>query len=156
MPVEHHRGEYTLSDDPARIDPVAVHAYLVRSHWAEGISLELVRKGIAGSVCVGVYHPTAGQVAFARVVTDRATFGYLCDVYVLEDHRRRGLAKWMMEALMSHPDLQGLRRFSLMTKDAHEVYRPFGFAPAAHPERYMEIARPDIYLTAHGSAGGRS
>ena len=146
MAVEHHRGEYTLSDNPARIDPVAVHAYLVKSYWAEGIPLELVRKCIAGSLCVGVYHPAAGQVAFARVVTDRSTFGYLCDVYVLEDHRRRGLAKWMMESLMSHPDLQGLRRFSLMTKDAHDVYRPFGFAPAAHPERYMEIARPGIYL----------
>lgn len=156
MPVEQRCGEYTLSDDPARIDPVAVHAYLVRSHWAEGIPLDLVRKGITHSLCVGVYHPVGGQVAFARVVTDRATFGYLCDVYVLEDHRRRGLAKWMMEVLMAHPDLQGLRRFSLMTKDAHDVYRPFGFAPAAHPDRYMEIARPGLYLTTRDSTGDRS
>ena len=144
--VEHHRGDYTLSDDPARIDAVAVHAYLTHSYWAEGLSLELVRRCVAGSLCVGVYHPTAGQVAFARVVTDRASFAYLCDVYVLDDHRGRGLAKWMMEALTAHPDLQGLRRFVLVTKDAHEVYRPFGFTAPAFPERYMEIARPGLYL----------
>lgn len=144
--MEQHRGEYTLSDDPARIDAVAVHAYLVRSHWAAGIPLELVRRSIAGSLCVGVYHPVAGQVGFARVVTDRATFAYLCDVYVLEAHRRRGLGKWMVEALVTHPDLQGLRRFVLQTKDAHDIYRPFGFAAPPHPERQMEIARPGLYL----------
>jgi GNAT superfamily N-acetyltransferase len=95
--VEQSRGDYTLSDDPARVDAVAVHAYLTRSYWAEGISLELVKRCIAGSLCVGVYHLIAGQVAFARVVTDRASFAYLCDVYVLEEHRGRGLSKWMME-----------------------------------------------------------
>jgi GNAT superfamily N-acetyltransferase len=140
------RGEYTLSDDPARIDAVAVHAYLTRSYWAEGISLDLVKRCIAGSLCVGVYHANAGQVAFARVVTDRASFAYLCDVYVLDEHRGRGLAKWMMESVTAHPDLQGLRRFILVTKDAHELYRPFGFTAPAFPERYMEIARPGLYL----------
>ena len=144
--LEHHRGDYTLSDDPTRVDVVAVHAYLTRSYWAEGISLDLVERCVAGSLCVGVYHATAGQVAFARVVTDRASFAYLCDVYVLDDHRGRGLAKWMMEALTAHPDLQGLRRFVLVTKDAHELYRPFGFTAPAFPERYMEIARPGLYL----------
>jgi GNAT superfamily N-acetyltransferase len=141
-----HRGEYTLSDDPARVDAVAVHAYLTRSYWAEGISPELVRRCIAGSLCVGVYHAADGQVGFARVITDRATFAYLCDVYVLEGHRGRGLGKWMMEAVMSHPELQGLRRFVLVTQDAHELYRPFGFGPPAFPERYMEIARPGLYV----------
>lgn len=140
------RGEYTLSADPARIDAAAVHAYLTRSYWAEGISLELVKKCIDGSLCVGVYHPDAGQVGFARVVTDRATFAYLCDVYVLENHRGRGLGKWLMEAVMAHPDLQGLRRFVLVTQDAHALYRPFGFTAPAFPERYMEIARPGLYL----------
>ena len=143
---DQHRGEYTLSDDPARIDPAAVHAYLVRSYWAEGIPLELVRKSIAHSLCFGVYHPVAGQVGFARIVTDKATFAYLCDVYVLEDHRGRGLGRWLMEAVMAHPDLQGLRRWMLVTKDAHELYRPFGFTAPAFPERYMEIARPGLYL----------
>jgi GNAT superfamily N-acetyltransferase len=144
--VEQRRGDYTLSDDPARVDAVAVHAYLTQSYWAEGISLDLVERCIAGSLCVGVYHATAGQVAFARVVTDRASFAYLCDVYVLDDHRRRGLAKWMMEAISAHPDLQGLRRFVLVTKDAHDLYLPFGFTAPAFPERYMEIARPGLYL----------
>ena len=145
MPILHPRGEYTLSADPARVDAVAVHAYLTRSYWAEGISLELVKRCIAGSLCVGVYHETAGQVGFARVITDRASFAYLCDVCVLEAHRGRGLGKWMMEAVMAHPDLQGLRRFVLVTQDAHELYRPFGFTAPAYPERYMEIARPGLY-----------
>lgn len=144
--MEQHRGEYTLSDDPARIDVGAVHAYLTRSYWAEGIPLDLVRRSIAGALCVGVYHATVGQVGFARVVTDRATFGYLCDVYVLEGHRGHGLGKWLVEATLAHPDLQGLRRLVLVTKDAHEVYRPFGFTAPAHPDRYMEIARPGLYL----------
>lgn len=144
--MEQTRGEYTLSDDPARIDAVAVHAYLSRSYWAEGIPLELVKRGIAGSLCVGVYHPVAGQVGFTRVVTDRATFAYLCDVYVLEGHRGHGLGKWMMQAVMEHPDLQGLRRWMLVTKDAHALYRPFGFTAPAHPDRHMEIARPGLYL----------
>ena len=140
-----HRGEYTLSDDPARIDVTAVQAYLTRSHWAEGISLDLVKRCIAGSLCIGVYHSSAGQVGFARVITDRASFAYLCDVYVLDDHRGRGLGKWMTDAVMAHPDLQGLRRFVLVTKDAHELYRPFGFTAPAQPDRYMEIARPGLY-----------
>lgn len=106
-----------------------------------------MRRCIAGSLCVGVYHATAGQVAFARVVTDRATFAYLCDVYVLEGHRGHGLSKWMMEAITAHPELQGLRRWVLVTKDAHELYRAFGFTEPAFPERYMEIARPGLYLT---------
>lgn len=148
--ITDNRGEYTLSDDQARIDAVAVHAYLTRSYWAEGISLHLVKRCIAGSLCVGVYHSVAGQVGFARVISDRASFAYLCDVYVLEDHRGRGLAKWMMEAVMTHPDLQGLRRFVLVTKDAHELYRPFGFDALTGPERYMEIARPGLYLKASG------
>lgn len=147
--MNHHcstRCEYTLSDDPARVDAVAVHAFLTRSYWAEGITLDLVKRCITGSVCVGVYHTDGGQVGFARVVTDRASFAYLCDVYVLQDYRGRGLATWMIEALIAHADLQGLRRFVLVTKDAHELYRPFGFTAPAFPDRYMEIARPGLYL----------
>jgi len=143
---EWRRSEYTLSFDTGRLDVGAIHAYLSLSYWAEGIPIEVVRRSIPASLCVGVYHESDGQVAFARVITDRATFAYLCDVYVLEAHRERGLAKWMMEAIVAHPDLQGLRRFMLVTRDAHELYRPFGFTEPANPNRYMEIARPGIYL----------
>jgi len=139
------RGEYTLSDDPARVDATAVQDYLTQSYWAEGISLDLVKRCIEGSLCFGVYHASAGQVGFARVITDRASFAYLCDVYVLEGHRGRGLSKWMMGAVMAHADLQGLRRFVLVTKDAHDLYRPFGFTAPVQPDRYMEIARPGLY-----------
>jgi GNAT superfamily N-acetyltransferase len=144
--MERTRGEYALSDDPARVDVAAVHAYLTRSYWAEGIPLDLVRRAVAGSLCVGVYHPTAGQVGFTRVVTDRATFAYLRDVYVLDAHRGHGLGKWMVEAVTTHPDLQGLRRWMLVTKDAHSLYARFGFVPPAFPDRHMEIARPGLYL----------
>jgi ribosomal protein S18 acetylase RimI-like enzyme len=144
MPTDPRRGEYELSTDPGRLIVTDIHAYLSRSYWAAHIPIELVRRAIAGSLCVGVYH-AGRQVAFARVVTDRATFAYLCDVYVLEDHRDRGLARWMMEAVVTHPDLQGLRRFVLHTRDAHGLYREFGFTESANPRGYMEIARPDPY-----------
>ena len=112
-----------------------------RSFWAEGIPRELVAKSIANSLCFGLFDGGA-QVGFARVVTDRATFAYLCDVYVLESHRGRGLGKWLIEAVMAHPDLQDLRRFQLVTRDAHGLYAPHGFAPPGDPEWQMEIFRP--------------
>jgi GNAT superfamily N-acetyltransferase len=127
------------------MDVAAVHAYLTRSYWAEGISQELVARAIRGSLCFGVFH-AGKQVAFARVVSDRATFAYLADVYVLEEHRGRGLATWLMEEVVKHPDLQGLRRFVLATRDAHPLYARFGFVPLARPEIFMEINRPGIYL----------
>jgi len=117
---------------------------LSRSYWAAHIPIELLRRAIVGSLCVGVYH-AGRQVSFARVVTDRATFAYLCDVYVLEEHRGRGLARWMMEAVTAHPDLQGLRRFVLHTRDAHGLYREFGFTDPANPRGYLEITRADPY-----------
>ena len=140
-------GEYTVSADPGRLDLAAVHALLDRTYWSAGIPLPVLARAVAHSVCVGVYHETAGQVGFARVVTDRATFAYLCDVVVAEGHRGRGLSKRMMEAVMAHPDLQGLRRFCLVTKDAHDLYRRYGFAPAAEADGYMHIAGgPGFYL----------
>lgn len=142
--VERVRGGYTISTDPSRLDVDAVHAFLSRSYWSPGIPIEVVRKAIAGSIAFGVYHG-AEQVGFARVVTDRATFAYLADVYVLEEHRGRGLATWLVETILAHPDLQGLRRFSLMTRDAHALYRRFGFGPASNPGGYMEILRRDVY-----------
>ncbi len=144
------REGYVISTDPARMDAVAVHAYLVRSYWAEGIPLGTVRQALANSLCFGLFHDTE-QVGLARVVTDRATFAYLCDVYVLEAHRGRGLGEWLMSAVMSHPDLQGLRRFSLATRDAHGLYEKYGFQPLSRPDSHMEIVRPGLYLPATAS-----
>jgi GNAT superfamily N-acetyltransferase len=144
-PIELTRGEYVVSTDRSRIDVTAVHAFLSRSYWSPGIPEDVVRRGIAGAICFGLYHGRE-QVGFARVITDRATYAYLADVYVLEAHRGRGLAKWMMEVIMSHPSLQRLRRFSLSTRDAHSLYSQFGFELVANPERQMEIMRRDIYL----------
>jgi GNAT superfamily N-acetyltransferase len=141
------RGPYTVSTDTARLDIDAIHAYLTRSYWAEGISRDLVARSIDGSLCFGLYDGSR-QIGFARVITDRATFAYLCDVYVLEERRGLGLGKWLMEAVVSHPALQGLRRFVLVTRDAHGLYAQFGFQPLASPGGYMEIARPGLYRRA--------
>jgi GNAT superfamily N-acetyltransferase len=144
---EKTRGEYLLTADCQRIDVAATHAFLSRSYWAEGISMDLVARSIASSLCFGLFHAER-QVGFARVVTDRATFAYLCDVYVLEEHRGRGLGKWLVEELRSHPDLQGLRRFLLVTKDAHSLYAGLGFQPPANPAGFMEIVVPGLYKRA--------
>lgn len=138
---------WSISTDPRQLDVDAIHAYLSRSYWAEGIPRELVAKSIAGSLCFGLYDGEQNdrQVGFARVITDRATFAYLCDVYVLAEHRGKGLGRMLLGAVVSHPDLQGLRRWSLVTRDAHGLYQQFGFVPLASPERHMEIARPGMY-----------
>ncbi len=138
------RGEYRITCDPRAADVDAIQAYLARSYWAEGIPREVVAGAIAGSVPFSLFHGDQ-QVGFARVITDRATYAYLADVYVLEEHRGRGLGKWLIETVMSHPDLQGLRRMGLVTRDAHTLYEPFGFRPLAAPERHMEISRPNPY-----------
>ena len=144
-PIESVRGEYVISTDRSRIDVAAVHAFLSQTYWSPGIPEDVVRRGIAGAICFGIYRGSE-QVGFARVITDQATYAYLSDVYVLESHRGRGLSKWLMEVIMSHPSLQGLRRFALSTRDAHGLYRQFGFEPVASPERQMEIMRRNIYL----------
>lgn len=144
MFVEERQDNFLISTDPSRLDARTIHAYLDRSYWAAGIPMDVVERAIRGSLCFGLYDD-GRQIGFARVVTDRATFAYLADVYVLESYRGRALSKWMMRVIMTHPDLQGLRRFSLVTKDAHGLYAQFGFTPIAHADRYMEIARPDIY-----------
>ena len=142
------RGPYELSTDPARLDLEAIHAYLTRSYWSPGIPRDVVDRAAANSLCFGLYHAGEGQVGFARVVTDRATFAYLCDVYVLEGHRGHGLSKWLMTAIVEHPELQGLRRFMLGTKDAHGLYAQYGFTPLDNPARMMEILRPQVYRQA--------
>jgi GNAT superfamily N-acetyltransferase len=137
------RGEFTLTWDPAEQRPEDIHAFLTRCYWAAGIPLETVRRSMGHSLCFGIL--TGGrQVGFSRVVTDRTTFAYLCDVYVLEEYRGRGLASWMLETVLAHPDLQGLRRFCLATRDAHTLYARFGFTALAKPESYMEIKRKDL------------
>ena len=142
--MEEHRGEFVLTTDVARLDVAAVHAYLTTSYWAEGIPLETLERSLKGSICFGLLHG-ARQVGFARIISDGATFAYLADVYVLEEFRGQGLSKWMMECMKKHPDLQGLRRWMLATRDAHGLYRQYGFQPLAKPERFMEILGPDVY-----------
>ena len=127
------------------MDLDAIHAYLSRSYWAEGVPREIVERSLLGSLAFGLFHG-GRQVGLARVVTDRATFAYLCDVYVLEEHHGRGLGRWLIESVMAHPDLQGLRRFSLVTRDAHALYNTFGFSALASPDGHMEIVRPGLYL----------
>lgn len=136
------------------MDVDAVHAYLCgESYWARGIPRETVARAIQHSLCFGVFDGAA-QVAFARVVTDRATFGYLADVYVLQPYRGRGISKWMMQAVDAHPELQGLRRWALVTKDAQPLYAQFGWTPVSRPERHMERSDPDLYTRLAASGGG--
>lgn len=137
-----------LSTDAREMDVDAIHAFLSgESYWARGVPRETVERSLRNSLCFGVFDGDA-QVAFARVITDRATFAYLADVYVLPAFRGRGISRWLMEAATAHPDLQGLRRWMLMTQDAHGLYAGFGFRPLAHPGRAMERVDPDVYTGA--------
>jgi GNAT superfamily N-acetyltransferase len=141
MANEWHRGEYTISDDRARLDIKVIQKFLsTESYWATGRSLEKVQRSIDNSLSFGVYRGEE-QIGFARVVTDYATFAWLADVFVLDESRGRGLAKWLVEVIISHPRLQGFRRWVLATKDAHDLYRRYGFRELHRPERWME--RPD-------------
>ncbi|MBI2813088.1 MAG: GNAT family N-acetyltransferase [Opitutae bacterium] len=143
--LEHRHGAYLISDDPARLDAVAIHGYLTRSYWSENIPLETVQRALHGSLCIGAYAAGGEQVGLVRIISDHATYAYLCDVYVLEEHRGHGLAKTMLALTLRHPKLQGLRTWSLRTRDAHGLYAPFGFKPVEHPESYMVLRFPDVY-----------
>jgi ribosomal protein S18 acetylase RimI-like enzyme len=137
---------YEISTEQSRLDIDAIHAYLVRSYWSPGIPREIVARAARNSLCFGAYEIATGkQVGFTRVVTDQATFAYLCDVYVLEEHRAHGLGKAMMRAAMAHPALSGARRVMLATRDAHGLYRQYGFVDTTGNVNLMEIVRPDIY-----------
>lgn len=138
------RGEFEVSTDPGRNDLAMVYEFLTNSYWARGVPREIVERSIQNSLCFGIYRG-AQQAGFARTITDYATFAYLADVFVIETYRGRGLGKWLVECIRSHPQLQGLRRWSLITRDAHELYRPFGFAEVANPERWMEIHDAQVY-----------
>ena len=135
---------YELTVEQSRIDVVATHAYLTRSYWSPGIPLETVQRALANSLCVAVRHEDA-QVAFGRVITDYATFAWLADVHVLEEHRGLGLSKAMVVALQEHPKLQGLRRWGLHTLDAHGLYTQLGWNGQATPERMMERVFTNLY-----------
>jgi GNAT superfamily N-acetyltransferase len=135
---------YSITTDKARLDVTAIHAYLSQSYWSPGIPRAVVERAIANSIAFGLFHGDA-QVGFARVITDKATFAYLADVYVLEAHRGRGLASAMVAAIQAHEELQGLRRFMLVTKDAHDLYAKFGFSALANPSRVMEKSIANAY-----------
>jgi GNAT superfamily N-acetyltransferase len=137
-------GDIAISLDPARLDITAIHAFLTGSYWSPGVPADVVALAVAGSVCVGAFDGSA-QIGFARLVTDRATFAYLADVYVLEPYRGRGLARQMLDALFDHAQVRGLRRMLLVTRDAHDLYAKYGFTPLAAPDRFMELHRPDLY-----------
>lgn len=153
---EYRRGEFLISTARERLRRDLVHDFLTNSYWAKGISREVVERSIEHSLCFGIYdessaparearHGESTQVGFARVVSDFATMAYVGDVFVLESHRGRGLSKWLMECITRHPALQNLRRWILLTRDAHGLYSQFGFAPLKAPERYLELHRPDVY-----------
>lgn len=146
----HPSGTVLLSTDQALLDVGAIHAALAATYWSPAIPRSFVERALRGSLCFGLYDIARGreqlaQIGLARVITDRATFAYLCDVYILESRRGHGLGTWMMTRVVQHPDLQNLRRFCLFTRDAHALYAKFGFAPMPEPARYMERLDRDVY-----------
>jgi len=145
--LEKRRDNYLISTHRARLDLNAIHGFLASCYWAKGIPREVVARSIEHSLCFGIYEGGGAQVGFARVVSDFATVAYLGDVFVLESHRGRGLSKWLMQCVMEHPALQNLRRWILLTRDAHALYSKFGFTPVKAPERYMELHQPNVYET---------
>lgn len=146
--MEWTKEVFTLSTDKNRLDTGYIHRFLSTSYWAENIPPEVVQRSIEGALCFGVYEGRR-QIGFARVITDGATFAYLADVFIDENFRGRGLSKWLLECIMTYPSLQGLRRFMLATKDAHGLYRQFGFTSLTAAERWMQIHQPDIYKTSN-------
>lgn len=135
--MEYKRDNFTISDDAYRLDVDAICDFLSRSYWANKRPRDLIEKSIQHSLNFGVYD-NSKQIGFARVVTDRAVFAYLCDVFIHEQYRGHSLGKWMMECILAHPDLQGLRRWCLLTQDAHGLYQQFGFTELNDPVRWME------------------
>ena len=144
MTSEWRRDEYTISTDRERLNVLLIHHFLSNSaYWAKGRSLGVVKRAIENSLNFGVYKDSE-QIGFERVVTDYATFAWLADVFILDDYRGHGLSKWLIEVIVSHQRLQGFRRWVLATKDAHELYRRFGFAELKEPARWMERQDPNL------------
>ena len=144
MILEWQRGEYTISTDVKLLDLSVIHQFLASSYWAEGLSLKVLKRSIQHSLVFGVYQGVQ-QIGFARVTTDYSTFAYVADVFILESFRGQGLGKWLIETIGSHPELQGLRRCLLATKDAQDFYRQFGFTELNIPNRFMEKLNPNVY-----------
>ena len=142
--MEWTKDDFSISTDKNKIDVAYVHRFLSSSYWAENIPLDVVERSIEGSLCFGVYHGEQ-QIGFARVITDEASFAYLCDVFIDEAYRGKGLSKWLMEAILAYPGLQGLRRFLLATRDAHGLYRQYGFSELTFTDRWMQIHWPNVY-----------
>lgn len=149
--MKHEKWEiegFLVSTDPALLDLDRTHGFIAHSYWAAGIPKSILQKSIKNSLCFGLYRIASGsleQVGFARIVSDYSTFAYLGDVYISENWRKKGLSKWLMECVLAHPELQGLRRFCLGTKDAHQLYSRFGFEVIQQPQNWMEIKVSDIY-----------
>lgn len=140
-----YKDAYCISTDPAALDLQAVHRFLsTEAYWSINIPFEKVKKAAAHSLVFGLYHHQQ-QAGYTRIISDYTSFAYLADVFVLPEHRGKGLSKWMMQTITAHPQLQGLRRWVLATQDAHGLYRQFGFTPMAIPERWMERHQPDVY-----------
>lgn len=138
---------YLISTDPVRLDIPLIHQYLTEeSYWAKNIPVEVVQKSLANSFCFGIYHHNK-QVGLARLITDKATFAYLCDVFILKEHRGKGLSKWLLATIHAHPDMQGLRRWMLGTRDAHGLYTQFGWTLVKEEQfaRFMQVHNPDVY-----------
>jgi len=142
--MEFRKDNFIVSTDKSRLDVSLIHAFLSHAYWAQNRPMAVVRKSIEHSLCFGVYEGDR-QIGFARVISDYATFAYLDDVFILEGYRGRGLARWLVECVRRHPELQGLWRFALTTRDAHGLYAKVGFKPLLRPERFMEILDPDVY-----------
>lgn len=138
------REGFAITTETSFFNVEFIHAFLSQSYWAENIPIETVQKSIDNSLCFGVFH-LGRQIGFARVITDKATFAYLADVFIDEAYRGQGLSKRLMEEMMNHEDLQGLRRMMLATRDAHGLYAQFGFSELTFPERWMQIHKPGIY-----------
>ena len=134
-------NNFTISTDKNKIDLAYVHEFLSNSYWSPGVPMDTVRRAMENSLCFAVYDNDR-QVGYARMITDTATFAYLADVFIDENYRGKGLGKWLVKSILAHPDLQGLRRIILATRDAHSLYAEFGFVPFTTPERWMAYAPP--------------
>jgi GNAT superfamily N-acetyltransferase len=146
--IESRQPGFIVSTDPARLDILVIHRFLSEeAYWCQGIPLPVLENAIQHSLCFGVYQEAQPelQVGFARVITDFATYAYICDVFILKECRGLGLGKWLVSCIRAHPHLQGLRRWSLATRDAHSLYAQYGFQPLSNPERWMQIVDPDAY-----------
>lgn len=141
---EELKNRFSISTDKSKIDLATIHNFLKSSYWSDNIPRAIVEKSINNSLCFGIYEGEK-QVGFARVITDYATFAYLADVFILEPYRGQGLGKWLVKTILKHPELQGLKKWLLVTKDAHELYRQYGFQNLTRPERYMDIVNSNIY-----------